>query len=188
VSYRTWRFVFWARLQVLQTRVQLTRYANARGGQSPSSGPLFRVGRSSPETLENVLDHCKPLFRMITARHNRIVQRLADALLRSTVNVMLDKQPVSDIRRRPELTVCTKKGEAVIVDVTCPFESGEGARRCVPAKQLPLLRLGEGHANRSMCSAVVRPFVLGALGGTHPGNEQCLQDLGIPWHRRKLLH
>jgi len=127
VSYRTWRFVFWARLQVLQTRVQLTRYANARGGQSPSSGPLFRVGRSSPETLENVLDHCKPLFRMITARHNRIVQRLADALLRSTVNVMLDKQPVSDIRRRPELTVCTKKGEAVIVDVTCPFESGEGA-------------------------------------------------------------
>jgi len=34
---------------------------------------------------------------------------------------------------------------------------------------------------------VVRPFDVGALGGWHPGNEQSLNDLGIPRYWRKLL-
>jgi len=36
-------------------------------------------------------------------------------------------------------------------------------------------------------SAVFRSFGVGALGGWHPGNEQCLKDLVIPRYRRKLL-
>jgi len=188
VSYRTWRFAFRARLQVLHTRVQLTRYANARGNQAQSSSHLCRVCRSSPETLEHVLDHCKPLFRMVTDRHNRIVKRLADALPRSTAKVLLDKQPVADIRRRPDLTVWTEKGEAVLVDVTCPFESGEGALEAAfQRKEDHYAGLARAMLTGDVRSAVVRPFVVGALGGWHPGNEQCLESLGIPRYRRKLL-
>ena len=36
-------------------------------------------------------------------------------------------------------------------------------------------------------SAAVRPFIVGSLGGWHPGNESCLVELCIPRHRRKLL-
>lgn len=188
MSYRQWRFAFRARLQVLYTRVQLTRFSNARGGQTAADAHLCRVCHSASETLEHVLNHCMPLFRMVTARHNNIVQRLVDALPRSTQRVLLDKQPVAEIRRRPDLTVWTDKHEAVLVDVTCPFESGEGALEAAFQRKTDhYADLARAMLTGEVRSAVVRPFVVGALGGWHPGNEQCLQDLGIPRYRRRLL-
>jgi len=187
LSFRQFRFAFRARLQVLQSRVRLASFT--RSTKNPTTGAhLCRCCGKHPETIVHVLDHCKKLMKMITERHNSIVRRLAEALPRSTSKFIVDKRPVRRINQRPDLSVWTDKGDVVLVDVTCPFESGENALD--NAFQIKVDRysaLAHEMLTGDVRSAVVRPFVVGALGGWHPGNEQCLQDLGIPRYRRKML-
>jgi len=139
------------------------------------------------ESVEHVLAHCLPLMSPIKARHDAKVNRLAEALPRST-KYLLDKRSVAAINQRPDITVWSAKGDVVLVDVTCPFEGHE--RALDDAFQTKIVRyssLALQMLTRDLRSAVVRPFVVGALGGWLPGNEQCLNDLEIPRYRRKLL-
>jgi len=188
LSFRQWRFAFRARLNVLHSRVQLARFTRATGGELDSTYHRCRCCGNESETVPHVLNHCLPLMSMITARHNSIVNRLVEALPRSIAKFLLDRNPFGRRAVRPDLIVWKADGEIVIVDVACPYEGHEdnieSAFQRKVEKYTPLaIELASG----AVRSVVVRPFIIGALGGWHPGNEQCLDDLGIKRHRRKLL-
>jgi len=188
LSFRQWRFAFRARLNLLHTRLQLARFARSSKRGPVAGSTSCRVCGAADESALHVLNKCDNLLGVYKVRHDAIVQRIADALPASTAKRLLDKRPVKGINQRPDISVWRHNGDVVLVDVTCPYESNENALD--DAFQVKVQRysnLARTMATGSVRSAVVRPFVVGSLGGWHPGNEQCLEDLGISRHRRKLL-
>ena len=130
------------------------------------------------------------MLQAITTRHNLVLGRLSAALpvrARGSLSLGREMRSVTGQALKPDLVI-NNGTDAVIVDVTCPFDGGpdalEMAAQGKVEKYTGVARalLAAGHR-----SAVVRPFVIGALGSWWPGNEACLADLGIPRSERVLL-
>ena len=76
------------------------------------------------ETLPHVLNCCKnSLAGKITQRHNRIVARLKKAAL-GRWSLFKENQPIGSENLRPDLVLCDGDNEALLIDVTMPFENG----------------------------------------------------------------
>ena len=82
------------------------------------------------ETLIHVLNHCQSVMPAITERHNSIMREVLG-------HVPEPWRPGVDVDRtvshhveagganlRPDIVLTRPDGVSVVVDVTCPFESG----------------------------------------------------------------
>ena len=88
-----------------------------------------RVCHSEPETVCHVISHCRPMLHAITERHNTVLGRLTGALpaaARGSLSLGREMRSVAGQALKPDLVV-DNGTDAVIVDVTCPFDGGPDA-------------------------------------------------------------
>ena len=95
---------------------------------------------------------------------------------------MEQKVPGSPGDLRPDLTIINStSGEAIIVDVTIPFEAGpeafDKARAEKIQKYTPLTEWMQSQSNINSVSLYA--FVIGSLGSWDPQNEELLTKLQI---------
>ena len=115
LRFADWRWVHKARLGL----VKLNGYAET----DPVKMKCRRCGYER-ETLPHVLNCCKnSLAGKITQRHNRIVARLKKAAL-GRWSLFKENQPIGSENLRPDLVLCDGDNEALLIDVTMPFENG----------------------------------------------------------------
>lgn len=93
---------------------------------------------SQPETLGHVLNACTPNTGLMRAWHNSILKRLVKAVPSKVGKKFVEQKlrdSLSDLR--PDLTIINRQtGEALIVDVTVPFEGCDEAFEKARAEKL----------------------------------------------------
>ena len=121
----------------------------------------------------------------ITTRHNKIVDRLTNAVRSGSIStdktVQDSGSPVrSDI-------VITNENHVTIIDVCCPFENGpEAMEEAVARKEVKYNHLKTFfEAQGKSCN--VFGFAVGALGTWFPGNEQVLTALNMTPRYKNLF-
>jgi len=110
------------------------------------------------------------------ARHNAIVARVKKAA--STIfEVLSENQVLGNQSLRLDLVL--KKGPNIyIVDVTIPFDNRlEAFKAAANEKRVKYEQLRAEMADSYNCTAVVIPFVVGALGSWDPGNDPFMKLL-----------
>ncbi|XP_075723811.1 uncharacterized protein LOC142765890 [Rhipicephalus microplus] len=113
-SFADWRFVHRARLNLLPLN-------GARMWGAPDRDQRHRVCGYLRETLPHVVCHHMPRSALYQARRNAIVDRVRTAASRE-FTAALKNQAVRDTGLRPDL-VLVRGEEAIVIDVTCPFEN-----------------------------------------------------------------
>ena len=171
-SFSEYRFALKARLNLLPTRT-----VRKRSGETivDVSCPKCHLEQ---ETLAHVLNHCPPHVGLVRSRHNKILNRLANAVPPTKGIKILEQVVPGDTRAlRPDMVILNEaKSEAFIVDVTVPFEGEEAFQAARRAKEdkyaylKPLLHFRK---------VEVDGFVVGALGSWDPDNNKVLHKLSI---------
>ncbi|KAL1476202.1 hypothetical protein MTO96_018718 [Rhipicephalus appendiculatus] len=120
-----WRFIHRARLNLLPV--------NGAQPWTTNTDKRCRVCGYAVESLPHVLGHCMRHSVAYTGRHNRIVERVKQAASKK-FTVTHENRPVGDTNLRPDL-VLARGEEAIIVDVTCPFENRPEALEAARAEK-----------------------------------------------------
>ena len=176
LRFTDWNFIFRARLNVLPVN----------NAPFHDAGTLMcrRCGKWE-ETLPHVLNHCEPSMRLVTARHDRILHRLFQAMpvdLQALSKV--DCTPLhSSSQLRPDLIVTDEARKTVtMVDVTVPFDNGPRAME--DARQQKRLKYGdiERELTAKGYKVINEAFVIGSLGSFPARNFMVARELGI--HRK----
>lgn len=118
-TFADWRFIHRVRLNLLPLNgAQRFRGGNQRCRRSPHP----------QETLPHVINHCMRHANAMQQRHNAIVNRVRRAAEGRNWETLTANQQIPGAldNGRPDLVI-RKEGEVIIIDVTCPFENGEGA-------------------------------------------------------------
>lgn len=165
--FTDWRFIHRARLNLLPL--------NATRVWAPAADKRCRRCGYAEETLPHVLCHCMRQSRVMTERHNAIVDRVKKAaLVRFTV--IAENQVVGNTSLKPDL-VLARGEEALILDVCCPFENRlqafQDARKAKEEKYVPVQR----HLLRRFQRVTVDAVVVGCLGTWDPGNDRVLRRI-----------
>ena len=115
LRFTDWWFVHKARLGL----VKLNGYF-----ESDSDKMKCRCCGYESETLSHVLNcRKKMLSGKVTQHHNRIVARIKKAAL-GHWSIYKENQPLRSENLRPDLVLCDGENNALLIDVTMPFESG----------------------------------------------------------------
>ena len=82
--------------------------------------------------------------------------------------------------RGPDIVLHRPDGVAVVVDVTCPFESGAASLEvAAQRKRTKYDELCVNLADQTKKSVLARPFVVGSLGSYPPSSSSALVALGV---------
>jgi hypothetical protein len=176
MRFKDWRFIHRARLNCLPINAVKHRWSD--------TSPTCRHCEQD-ETLPHVLCHCTPNMPAITTRHNKIVDRLTNAVRHGSIStdqtVRNSGSPV-----RPDIVI-ENDNQVTIIDVCCPFENGEEAlEEAVARKERKYLHL-QTHFESQGKSCEVFGFAIGALGTWHPGNERVLSALSMSPRYKNLF-
>ena len=174
LRFTDWNFIFRARLNVLPVN-------NAH-----DAGTLMcrRCGKWE-ETLPHVLNHCEPSMLLVTARHDRILHRLSQAMpVELQALLKVDCTPLhSSSQLRSDLIVTDEARKTVtMVDVTVPFDNGpramEEARQQKRFKYCDI----ERELTAKGYKVINEAFVVGSHGSFPARNFMVARELGI--HRK----
>ena len=174
-----WRFIFRARLGVLPLN------GTRRWGDGPKS---CRVCQTQVETIPHVLNHCMRHADAMQKRHNSVQDRLVAAIPRRikdnpTVNITINRKPIQgagEAQVRPDIVIVDDTSKTVrIVDVTCPFESGEHAFVIARRRKEEVYQPTAERFREMGYTVTVDGFVVGSLGAWDPKNETVLRTMGI---------
>ena len=164
--FADWRFIHRARLDCVPL--------NGSQRFGTRNKKCRRCGYAN-ETLPHVLCHCKPNFVSITKRHNAIQDRLVKAFKASATTTVRINQAVPgfDGSLRPDFVAVNETCKTVaIIDITMPFENRyaafQAARQEKQNKYAPLAE----HYEWQGYSVFLDAFIVGALGGWDPANEE----------------
>ncbi|XP_023225569.1 uncharacterized protein LOC111626430 [Centruroides sculpturatus] len=178
--FADWRFIHRARLSVVPLR-GLRRFGNA--------SQTCRRCQRQRETLAHVINHCPPNFRLITKRHNAILDRLNNTFDHSGLTVYVNQRiPDFPDNCRPDLVVLNQNPKtATIIDVATPFENGADA--FVRAREDKVQKYEDlaAHFRRRGYDTYIDGFIVGALGGYDTANDAVLQRLGVRRNYAKLM-
>ncbi|KAL1466220.1 hypothetical protein MTO96_042880 [Rhipicephalus appendiculatus] len=164
-----------ARLRTAASRdfTNLLPLNGARMWGAPGRDQRCRTCGYERETLPHVVCHCLPRSALYQARHNAIVARLRTAASRD-FTVAHDNQVVGDTGLRPDL-VLVRGEEAIVLDVTCPFENTPeaftNARNAKLARYQPVAAFLRRRYQRVTVDAVI----VGALGTWDAANDSVLR-------------
>ena len=176
MRFKDWRFIHRARLNCLP----LNSIKHCWSDSSPTCRHC-----EQDETLPHVLCHCTINMPAITTRHNKIVDRLTNAVRQGSIST---DQTVQDSGSpvRPDIVI-QHNNHVNIIDTCCPFENGEEAlEEAVAHKELKYMHL-KTHFEAQNKSCDVFGFAIGALGMWHPGNERVLSALGMSPRYKNLF-
>ncbi|GIY24075.1 retrovirus-related Pol polyprotein from type-2 retrotransposable element R2DM [Caerostris darwini] len=165
--FADWRFIHKARLNLLPLN-------GCQQWKSANDKMCRRCGQRA-ETLPHVINHCGMHSHGWQLRHNAIVDRLVQALQRKAT-ILSCNQNVCETTLRPDITA--RLGNTVfVVDVTCPFEGNDtafsAAYESKVSKYEPLIPLYQAQG----LTAVIVPFIVGALGSWCPWNDKFLKKV-----------
>ena len=166
IRFKDWRFVHRARLNVLPTNSVKSTWSDC--------DPTCRHCEQ-PETLPHLLCHCPTNMTAITERHDRIVDRLTNAV-----------QSDSNSTVRPDIVI-EDNNQVSIIDVCCPFDNGEEALDEAAARKEVKYEHLKNHFEAQGKTCSVYGFAIGALGSWHPGNERVLAALGMTNRYKNLF-
>lgn len=176
-----WRFVHRARLGVLPLNACL---------MVPGRDRKCRRCSFEFESTAHVLCHCARHSTAWKNRHQAVIKNIYDAMPgHLKANLTLERSVRgSGLRLFPDMVVRDEKAKtAVIVDITCPFESRRAAlsvaREKKRDKYQPLVRYLEGKGYKVALDAMV----VGALGSWDPENSLALGLLQIPKAKQTAL-
>lgn len=176
IRFKDWRFIHKARLNCLPLNHIKSRWSNA--------SPKCRRCNSS-ETLPHVLCHCRPNMVNITTRHNKIVDRVSNAIRFGTVTTDSTVEGSNSLLR-PDIVI-EEGNRAIIIDVCCPFDNDVDALREAEQRKLTKYEGLKRHFVDSGKQCEVFGFVIGALGTWYPPNEVILRKLGMSKSYRSLF-
>ncbi|XP_067131981.1 uncharacterized protein [Centruroides vittatus] len=170
--FSDWRFIHRARLSVVALRGQ-KRFGT-------DSKTCRRCGFAM-ETLSHVLCHCPPNYRLITRRHDAILNRIVAAFRPNDATVLVNRRvPGFSENCRPDLVVIHEPSKtATIVDVTTPFENTQQAFAAAREEKERKYQNLVQHFRSKGYNTHLSAFIVGALGGYDHLNEATLQRLGI---------
>ncbi|CAB4028427.1 Hypothetical predicted protein, partial [Paramuricea clavata] len=180
IRFCDWRFIHRARTNTLPTNAVKSRFANGNTKECRRCH-----SNNDSETLPHIICHCHPNMNTITARHNKILERLSTVIQSGTYSI---DQIVPDApgNNRPDLVI-TDGNKVTIIDVTCPFENDEDALRLAAERKEIKYNYLVDHFNKSNKQAKVFGFVVGPLGAWYPGNEKVLDELNVSLRYRTLF-
>ena len=176
IRFKDWRFIHRARLNCLPTNSVKSRWSDC--------SPTCRHCEED-ETLPHLLCHCPTNMPAITTRHNKIVDRLTNAIRSGSISTDKTVQD-SGSPVRPDIVI-TDVNHVTIIDVCCPFENGpESLEEAVARKEVKYNHLKTFfEAQGKSCN--VFGFAVGALGTWFPGNEQVLTTLNMTPRYKNLF-
>ncbi|XP_064462374.1 uncharacterized protein LOC135372848 [Ornithodoros turicata] len=136
------------------------------------------------ETLPHVVCHCMRQSQAMTKRHNDIVDRVKAAAA-AKYTVISENRPVGDTQLRPDL-ILARGEEAVIVDVTCPFENRATAFQQARTSKVNKYQPVKEHLQGRYQRVTMGPIVVGALGCWDPENDRFLHRLCSRRYLKKM--
>ena len=175
LRFRDWRFVHRARLNCIPLNSPKSRWSNC----SPTCRHC-----NDDETLPHVICHCLPNMVAIRQRHDKICDRLTNAIRFGEVTT--DRCVPDTSRLRPDI-VLEELNQVSIIDVTCPFENDPQALDDAAQRKVNKYASLVEHFLGIGKQATVLPFVIGALGTWYPPNEIVLRRLGMTKRYKKLF-
>jgi hypothetical protein len=95
MSFADYRFAIKARLNLLPTKT-----VARRAGKNPTD-TMCPVCHQQPDTLAHCLNACMPQARMMTDRHNKILNRLVRAIPKSPTKTITVNQKNPGLTRHP---------------------------------------------------------------------------------------
>lgn len=179
IRFCDWRFIHRARTNTLPTNANKSRWSQT----NPTCRRCHRPNQ--PETLPHILCHCHPNMVPIRKRHDKIVNRLRQAIYRGEVahNQTVPGAPRQD---RPDLVI-RDGNTAIVIDVACPFENDENALQAAADRKVQKYQYLTEHFAQQNVTTKIFGFVVGALGSWFPKNEEVLNALKISHRYRKLF-
>ena len=177
IRFKDWRFIHRARLNILPLNANKHKFSH-----NASEKCRFC---DQPETLPHVLCHCRPDMVQIRNRHNRVVDRLTNAIRFGTISTDRTIRD-SGLRLRPDIVV-EEQDQVLIIDVTCPFDNDVDALTDAALAKIhkyePLKQFVESTGRKCQ----IFPFVVGALGSWYPKNELLMTRLGMTRRYKSLF-
>ena len=134
------------------------------------------------ETLPHVLCHCTTKLTAITRRHNAILDRLERAYRAPAGTEVRKNQtvPGTDSPLRPDLVITNDVERTChIIDVATPFENRYEAFQQARAEKLNKYAGIASTMREKGYEVTVDAFIVGALGGWDPVNENVIRKLGL---------
>ena len=161
-AFADWRFIHRGRLNLLPLNA-------AKRGQNIDKR-CRRCGRHD-ETLPHVLNHCMRHSATMQNRHNELVNRIKDTARFMNWEILSENTniPNSNLQGRPDLVI-TKSNDAIIIDVTCPFENGENAFERAREEKMAKYEEHARFLRRTYTNVKVEAFIVGSLGAYDPKN------------------
>ena len=177
IRFKDWRFIHRARLNVLPLNANKHRFSNLASEKCRFC--------EQPETLPHVLCHCRPDMVQIRNRHNRIVDRLTNAIRFGKITTDRTIQD-SGLRLRPDVVV-EEHNEVLIIDVTCPFDNDVDALTDAALAKIHKYEPLKDFVISTGRKCLIFPFVVGALGSWYTKNELLMTRLGMTRRYKSLF-
>ena len=176
ISFKDWRFIHRARLNVVPLNANKSRFSN--------TAPTCRHCLM-PETLPHVICHCRPHMVQIRDRHNAIVSRLQNSIRFGKITTDCTVKE-SNLRLRPDIVV-EEDNRVLLIDVTCPFDNDTDALSDAAAAKIEKYAPLKEFLSSKGKSCEIFPFVVGALGSWYKQNELLLTRLGMTRRYKSLF-
>lgn len=170
LRFTDWKFIHAARLGVVDLN-----------GTIPGKDKHEKVCRWCPwpnETLPHVIDHCThALSKTITNRHDRVVQRIIKAAS-GKWKVLKENKPYGKNRRlRPDIILVKGNDEAIIIDVTIPFDNGLVSFAEARQEKLNKYKVVADDLKAKYKKVSCDAIVVGALGSWDKKNDKTVAKL-----------
>ncbi|XP_075723829.1 uncharacterized protein LOC142765909 [Rhipicephalus microplus] len=162
-----WRFIHRARLNLLPV--------NGANPWTTSADKRCRVCGYAVETLPHVLGHCMRHSVAYTSRHNKIVERVKQAASKK-FTVTHENRAVGTTNLRPNL-VLARGEEAIIVNVTCPFDNRLKVLEAARLEKERKYELVRDFLLRRYQRVTIEAVVVGMLGSWNPANDRVFKKL-----------
>ncbi|XP_064462371.1 uncharacterized protein LOC135372842 [Ornithodoros turicata] len=165
--FTDWRFIHKAKLNLLPVN-------GARPWDHKNDKTCRRCGYQT-ETLPHVLNHCMTHSRTYTDRHNRIVERVKTAAI-AKYTITHENRDVGGLGLRRDLVIARGE-EAIILDVTCPFDNGQEAFTTAREEKLRNYQPVVEYLRRRYQKVTVDAIVVGSLGCWDTRNDRIMRRL-----------
>ena len=176
ISFKDWRFVHRARLNVVPLNANKSRFSNTAATCRHCL---------TPETLPHVICHCRPHMVQIRDRHNAIVSRLLNSTRFGKITTDRTIKE-SNLRLRPDIVV-EEDNRVSLFDVTCPFDNDTDALSDAAAAKIDKYAPLKEFLSSKGKSCEIYPFVVGAFGSWYKQNELLLTRLGMTRRYKSLF-
>ena len=169
-AFSDWKFIHRARINVL---------ANNGRPWNKKDRSCRKCGHKN-ESLNHILNSCRPNLTQETKRHDAIITEIARAL--PAAQLRLNKQvPGSRFNLRPDIVLLDESSKrACILDVQSPFDLySDSLLKARKAKTEKYQCVAEDLRNKGL-RVYTRSVIIGSLGSFDGDNFRSFAELGIP--------